>query len=81
MANQHLFACTHCHVTVTSKQGKQCTYKVTLRRALATIVAVEEQLVLLILSVCVALLIQYAMRMRHIVIRDLSFKIFIHFIS
>jgi hypothetical protein len=39
-----------------------------MRRVRATIVAVEKQFVLHILSVSVALGIQHAMRMRHIVI-------------
>jgi len=34
------------------KQDRQCTYDVTLRRVRETIVAVEKQEVLLILSVC-----------------------------
>jgi hypothetical protein len=48
------------------KQDRQCTYDVTLRRVRETIVAVEKQEVSRILSVFVALGIQYAMRMRHI---------------
>ena len=47
-------------------QDRQCTYNVTLRRFCATIVAVGKQ-------VCVvALVIQHAMRMSHIVICGLS---------
>jgi hypothetical protein len=47
-----------------------------------TIVAVEKQQVLHILSVSVALVIQHAIRMRRIVIRGLSgFTIFFHNIS
>ena len=37
----------------TEKQERQCTYKVTLRRVVATIVAVEEQRVLYMVCVCV----------------------------
>ena len=33
-------------------QDRQCTYNVTMRRVRATVVAVERQYVLLILSVC-----------------------------
>jgi hypothetical protein len=51
-----------------SKQDRQSTYNVTLRRPVATIVAVEKQYVLHIVSVCIALFIQRAMRRRHIVI-------------
>ena len=36
-----------------NKQGRQCTYKVTMRRLLATIVAVEKQYVLLTWNVSV----------------------------
>jgi hypothetical protein len=41
---------------------------VTLRRVRETIFAVEKQYILIIVRVCVALVIRYAMRMRHIVI-------------
>jgi hypothetical protein len=55
---------------------------VTLRRVLATIVAVETQLLLRIVSVRVALVIQHAKRMRHIVIGGLlRSTLFFHFIS
>ena len=47
------------------------TYNVTSRCVHATIFAEEKRSVLQILSVCVALSIQHAMRMRHIVIYDL----------
>jgi hypothetical protein len=55
---------------------------VTLRRVYATIVAVKKKKVLHTLSVCVALGIHYAMRMRHIVNRGLPLsKIFFHILS
>jgi hypothetical protein len=51
-------------------KDRQCTYNTTLRHVCETIVAVEKQLVLHI-GLCVhahiALLIQHAMHMRHIV--------------
>ena len=52
-------------------------YNVTLRRVLVTIVAMEKQQVLHILSVCVALVVQYAMCMHHIVLCGL-YGIFRH---
>jgi len=71
-----------------TEQDRQFMYNVTLRRVRATIVAVEKQYVLHNLCVCVcvcvfvALDIQHAMRMCHIVIRGLprSTSVF-HFIS
>jgi hypothetical protein len=58
-------------------------YNVTLRRVGSTTVAVEKQSVLRILSACqVALGIQHAMHMRHIVICDQpGSAIFFHIIS
>jgi lipoate-protein ligase B len=50
------------------KQDRQCTYNVNLRRVPATIVVMEKQCVLHNLSISVALDIQHAMRMRHIII-------------
>ena len=47
-------------------QDRQCAYNVTLRRVRSTIVVVEKQWVLHNLSVSIALVIQHAMRMRHI---------------
>jgi len=43
-------------------------FTVTIRRVRATIVAVEKEQILHILSVCVAFVIQHAKRMRHIAI-------------
>ena len=55
------------------------TYNVTSRCVHATIFAEEKRSVLQILSVCVALSIQHAMRMRHIVICGVySCAIFFH---
>jgi hypothetical protein len=48
------------------KHNRQCTYNVTFRRVHATVVVVEKQWVLHIVSVFVALGIQYAMHMRRI---------------
>jgi len=55
-------------------QDTHCTYNVTLRRVRAKISAVEKKQILHILSVCVclALVAQREMRMRHIVICGLS---------
>jgi hypothetical protein len=50
------------------EQGRQCSLNVTMRCVRATIVAVETQTLLLVLSVSVALLIEHIMRMRLIVI-------------
>ena len=57
-------------ITEIKKRESQRTYNLTLRCVLAIIAAVEEQQVLKIYSECVfvALVIQYAMRMRRIVV-------------
>jgi hypothetical protein len=53
------------------KQDMQYIYNVTLRRIRLTIVAVEKQK-LYIFCVCVALLIQHAMRMRRIILSSVA---------
>jgi hypothetical protein len=62
-----------------NKQDRQVTYNITLRRVSATIVAVEKQWVLHNLCVLVALVIQHAMRMRHVVPAPL-YNIFPHYL-
>jgi hypothetical protein len=47
---------------------RHCTYDRTVRRVRVTIVTEKKQYILHIMSVSVALVIQHAMRMRHIVI-------------
>jgi len=54
------------------RQAVYCTSDVTLRRGRAAVVGTEEQCVLHILSLCLALRVQHAMRMRRIIICGLS---------
>ena len=58
------------------EQGSQCTRNVTLGRVRETVVGVEKQQMLHILSMCVFvdLDIQYAERTRHIVVCGLKVK-------
>jgi len=55
------------------KQGRQCTYNVTLRRVRATIVAVKKA-ISITYSECVSLAlgIQHATRMRHIILSSVA---------
>jgi hypothetical protein len=63
-------------------KDRQCTYNVTIRRILATIVAVEMQMsITYSVSVFVALDIGHSMRMRHILISGLSGCKISHIIS
>jgi hypothetical protein len=67
--------------TVFDKQDRQCTYNVTLRILRVTIVAVE---MIITYSECISIVLvtQHAMRMRCIVICDMSrlYKIFPHYL-
>ena len=66
-----------------SKQGRQCTYNVTLQRDRETTAAVKKA-ISIPYSECVYVTFvrQHAMRMRHVVICDLSgYTIFFHIIS
>jgi hypothetical protein len=67
-----------------TRQAMYCSDNVTIMHVLATIIALEKQNVLHIVSVClcVALVIQHAKRMCHTVIDGLSRStIFFHIIS
>ena len=83
--NNEARLCNHCcgrdAIRITYS-NKTCNVliNITMRRVYATIVAVETQYVLHILSVCLALVIQQAVRMRHIIC-DLPRNKFFHIIS
>jgi len=63
-----------------NKQDRHCTYNVTLRRSRVTIVAVEKQWILHILSVLSAVLvIQHAERVRRIILSSVAFLGLPHF--
>ena len=68
---------------LTKQTDGHCTYNVTLRRVLATIVAVERAIIITYSEcVFVVLVIQHATRVRRIVVDGLSgFTIFFHIIS
>jgi len=64
------------------QQWRQCIYNLIMRHVSLTIVAVEEQKLLPILSMPVEFVIQHATRMRHIAICALPRStIFFHIIS
>jgi len=66
---------------VYSKQDRKCTYNVTLRRVRINIVAEKKNNKYYISCVSVVLVIQHAIRTRHLVICDLfSCTIFFHIV-
>jgi len=67
------FQITHNKSSILSTRDRQCTHIVTMRDVRANIVALEKRIGITYFEcVSVALGIEYAMRMRHIVICDLS---------
>jgi hypothetical protein len=66
-------------ISCTGEQDRQYTYNVTLRRVRVTVVVVEKQEVLSILSVSVALVIQCAKRMRRVILSSATFPVLQYF--
>jgi hypothetical protein len=67
ISQHHLLSLKTPHVIIYSNKTRNVLINITLRRVYATVVAVEKQKVLRILSVCLALVIQHAKPMPHII--------------
>jgi hypothetical protein len=83
---QNIKACKYQHsvlgtVMIKCYEHRQCMYNITLRRVIATIVAVGKQCTLHRVIECVALVVQHEIRMGHIVICGLPHSaIFFHIV-